>query len=370
MLSVILSIMKIIGIILLAAIGILLALILTVLFIPVRYRIYAEHGKSFEINAVVSWFFHIVHARFLREKNVNRLLVRVIGIPVYDSLRHSARNDKKGRDGEPLNTSKVTSGEDKKTGCQNTECPGTEEKNTGTKDTESKIEVNKVAVNKDNKYMVNKDNKYTEKDNDLFKTESGYGKPLKDTDTDMKDSEENAANDKDFKDAKANESKKGRLIRLFGKIKKIKSGIRDFIKNIVNKIRNLIRSLSNIRRKLNLILDFLRNEANKEGFRFTYECILKLLKHIKPTKLKSRLVFGTGDPCSTGQILGLFGILYGFYGNDLNITPDFENKVFEGTHYARGRIRLFTVLIIVGGFLLDKRFKQLKMNYQLLKEAL
>jgi hypothetical protein len=64
------------------------------------------------------------------------------------------------------------------------------------------------------------------------------------------------------------------------------------------------------------------------------------------------------------------GILYGFYGDRVVIIPDFENKVFEGKHYARGRIRLITLLIIVIKLISDKRFKRLKSNFLILKEAL
>jgi len=370
MISVILSILKIIGIFILAVLGILLVIILAVLFVPIRYRINVEHGGTFELNTVVSWLFHIVHARYHHTKSQRRLLVRIFGIPVFDSRKVSGFKGKKSKKtgGPDIDTAYVNSHKDfqndiKEDTCldvQKTEPDGisgkiiSEDKKTACKDEE----------NNQNDYNVTE---YNEKS--LPESRSCYEEPVRTSDPDLNNVRDTKDDDivEDLKDGKG---KDGKIKRLINKIKKVKSRIADFVKNMVSKIRNIKRNLSNIWRKISLIIDFLRDEVNKEGFRFTYDSIIKLLKHIKPTRLKSRLIFGTGDPCSTGQILGLFGILYSFYGNDLNITPDFENKVFEGRHYARGRIRLWTVLIIIGRFLIDKRFKDLKMNYQLLKEAL
>lgn len=347
MISVILLILKIIGITVLVIIGLLLVILLAVLLVPVRYRIKASHGEAFELDAVVSWLFHLVHAGYHRSESNQRLFVRILGILVYDSLI-----PKKAKTVCNMNKNEDTA----KDNHADIQKDMMSQPLISTKDTESE---DKEITDKDIEKAADRD---TIKDFDK-NIEKNFKEDLK------KDfvSEVKEPMQKSYLDTKKKRIFWEKLKKLY---RKIKSGITNFFKNIINKIRNLFLNLSNIKRKISLILDFLRNETNKEGFRFTYDSIIRLLKHIKPTKLKSRLRFGTGDPCSTGQILGLFGILYSFYGNDLSITPEFENKVFEGSHYARGRIRLGTILIIVVRFLLDRRFKDLKMNYQLLKEAL
>jgi len=153
-------------------------------------------------------------------------------------------------------------------------------------------------------------------------------------------------------------------------VKKIKEIISTFFQGMKDKIRKWIESSVNIKRKIALLLEFVKDEINQEAFKLTYFSLIKLLKHILPTKLKSSIIFGTGDPCSTGQALGALSILYSFYGDKIQITPDFENKRFEGRLAARGRIRLVTILIIVIKLILDKRFKYLKSNMKTLKEAL
>jgi hypothetical protein len=159
--------------------------------------------------------------------------------------------------------------------------------------------------------------------------------------------------------------------------KKVQERFRRFRDQLVStflkwkaKMGQIFSTVSSLRFKMDLILKFLRDELNKEGIHLTFSSLKKLLKHIMPTKLKSKLTFGTGDPCSTGQALGAMSILYSFYGDRIQITPDFERNILEGEHFARGRIRLVTILIIVVKLIFDKRFKQLKNNFIILKEAL
>ena len=143
--------------------------------------------------------------------------------------------------------------------------------------------------------------------------------------------------------------------------------IRNSIRNKVEKLKDFI---TDIRHKWKLIYDFWMDELNKQGLKYTWQIIKKLLKHILPTKLKSELIIGTGDPYSTGQLLSVISFFYGFYGDKVSVIPDFENSRFEGKHYARGRIRAATILIIACRLLIDKRFKYLKKNFLILKEAL
>lgn len=362
MISVIFYVLKIIGIIILAVIGILLAFLMAVLFVPVRYRINAEYDKNFEMNAVVSWLFHIIHARIEYSEKKWRFLIRIFGILVYNSLRPPKHKKKKDAADEGSDNFRNDAGKN--------------DTFSDTDETKSEILKEKTDVLNEKTDGVNeKTDILNEKTYALKeKTESEYNKYYKNS----KDEKENSG----YKDSGScycnrnqeadayTEDKKFSVKKIKEKLKKIKSAIVAFFKNIAGKIKKTIQSLKNIKHKVSLILDFLRNETNKEGFRFTFETVKKILKHIKPARLRSDLTFGTGDPCSTGQILGLLGILYGFYGNAINITPDFENRVLKGSLYARGRIRLGTILIIIIRFLLDRRFKELKANYQLLKEAL
>lgn len=291
MLSVILTILKIIGIIILVLLGLLLLIILLILFVPIRYRVNAEHGDALMINGRVSWLFHIIHARVDKSDQGSRICIRLFGFLVYDSSKNKIKSKTEKSDTEKL---KIIKSDSKSIGL--------------TSESDKSSETN---------------NRTDDKETDIAKTKIT-----------------------------------------------LKSKIKAFFQKIKQKIKDFIMKLLNIKNRVGLITSFLRDEVNKEAFRITFASFLKLKKHILPTKVRSKLIFGTGDPCSTGQILGIFGVIYSFYGDKFEITPDFENKVFKGSHYVKGRIRLWTILIIVIKLLLDKRFKELKMNYQLLKEAL
>lgn len=291
MLSVILTILKIIGVIILVLLGLLLLIILLILFVPIRYRVNAEHGDALMINGRVSWLFHIIHARVDKSDQGSRICIRLFGFLVYDSSKNKIKSKTEKSDTEKL---KIIKSDSKSIGL--------------TSESDKSSETN---------------NRTDDKETDIAKTKIT-----------------------------------------------LKSKIKAFFQKIKQKIKDFIMKLLNIKNRVGLITSFLRDEVNKEAFRITFASFLKLKKHILPTKVRSKLIFGTGDPCSTGQILGIFGVIYSFYGDKFEITPDFENKVFKGSHYVKGRIRLWTILIIVIKLLLDKRFKELKMNYQLLKEAL
>lgn len=158
--------------------------------------------------------------------------------------------------------------------------------------------------------------------------------------------------------------------RWYHRIKYWKEQITRFFTDFKEKIFILYQKLINMKDKLRNIRDFFDLEENKLGLGTSFGSLTKIILHLKPSKMVSRFRFGTGDPCTTGQALGIAAALYGIYGENIQITPDFEEKVFEGYHYVKGRIRIGTLLIIVIKLVIGKEFKKLKDNFKILKEAL
>ncbi len=67
--SIILSILKIIGITLLCILGLILLVLIVVLFVPIRYKVTAdsninENLKDYHVKAKVSWLLHFVHGKY------------------------------------------------------------------------------------------------------------------------------------------------------------------------------------------------------------------------------------------------------------------------------------------------------------------
>ena len=60
MVAIVLGILKLIGILILIVLGLVLAVIFSVLFVPVRYRAEGSCYESFKGKASVSWFFHLI----------------------------------------------------------------------------------------------------------------------------------------------------------------------------------------------------------------------------------------------------------------------------------------------------------------------
>lgn len=103
-------------------------------------------------------------------------------------------------------------------------------------------------------------------------------------------------------------------------------------------------------------------QENKPAVQKIFRKIRELLKALLPKKLEGTIWFGTGDPCTTGELTGVLAVLYGFYGERLHIYPDFNRAVFETELLVAGKIRLFTFLRICITVVLDKEIGRLIKN--------
>lgn len=89
----------------------------------------------------------------------------------------------------------------------------------------------------------------------------------------------------------------------------------------------------------------IQTERAKSAWHLCVKELGKLLKKIKPKRIKGKVIFGTGDPASTGEIFGGIAFFYGMYSKELQLLPDFEEERLEGQVEIRGKIRLIHVLI-------------------------
>ena len=90
---------------------------------------------------------------------------------------------------------------------------------------------------------------------------------------------------------------------------------------------------------------YLKKDESKIALKKIKAILFKVLKHVLPKRLKARIKFGFEDPSTTGNILGVASVLYGIYGEKLELQPDFENVVLEGEYKLKGRIRVFPLLV-------------------------
>ena len=81
---ILLLILKIIGIILLIIAGLLLLAVITVLFVPVRYRILADYHGHFKGKLHVGWFFNLLRINMSYDKESD-IRVKALFFTLYDS---------------------------------------------------------------------------------------------------------------------------------------------------------------------------------------------------------------------------------------------------------------------------------------------
>ena len=98
MLAVILSILKITGIVLLSLLGLVLLIVLVVLFVPVRYRARGDKngpGGNIRASAVVSFLLHIITAGFGYDKGIDKY-ARIFGIRVWPKKESKEKDEPEG----------------------------------------------------------------------------------------------------------------------------------------------------------------------------------------------------------------------------------------------------------------------------------
>lgn len=337
---VILTILKIIGIILLVALGLILFLLLLVLFVPIRYRIDASKDAEGEqqIHALikVTWLLHLLNIRFLYPEEAY-LRVRIACFTLFrsdqptkeaaSSKKNAAAEKKKESEAKTVKTSKASrEAEDTLLATEDVEGSG-EQPQTMDEDGWSPIDNTQI-------------------------------KPDEKTEAKLKDAPKNQTENATHTETDSEEStSKWELLRekilwCIRKIWKLLKNIRYTIQSIYDKIRNIIHHIRYYYRVL-----------QSELFRRTWEKyskeVLCLLKRIAPRKIKGYLHIGMEDPAATGQILGYYGMLYPLIGEHIDVVPDFDHVILEGTLKIRGNITLFQAVRIACTIYFDKDLQKL-----------
>ncbi len=341
MLQILLLILKIIGIVLLSILALLILFIAFLLFVPVRYRVLFKKKQDMAADAKVSWLLHIVSARVRYIDGKNKIALYVFGIKIYDSTKpKKVKNKKSGR---------------KKGKSKKNRQKKADEKNRQISDEPELL----IRGDKENPATDTDEEALIKSADDIkieYRTEAIKGKTADNTIQNV-----TAGEQQDIKP----ESGKKKKINIFKKISEVFTKIINKIKSIINTIKNLF---TEFRRKKNVIKDFIGSQANKAGLKAGWAYVKRLIKAVKPKKVIGRVDFGTGDPCSTGQLLGLISVFYGVVPPKVKLTPDFENKIFEADLKIKGRIIMITLVRIVIKVLRDKDIKQLRNSFDSFKE--
>lgn len=133
--------------------------------------------------------------------------------------------------------------------------------------------------------------------------------------------------------------------------------IRSLIAKVKCTIQNICAKIKEIKTEIGFYQELWERPEGKGAVSIALGQLWYLLKKVKPKKLEGNVIFGTGDPALTGQLLGAFAMLYGVLPEKLSVTPDFEEQRYEGTLHAKGKLRLIHLVIIAGKLALDRNFR-------------
>lgn len=331
MLHILLLILKIIGMIIVGILGILVLLIGIILFVPVRYEgkaVCEKTMKNLQAQVRASWLFHLVSFRLVVKDGRTKWKIRVAWKTMMGASETEAEPEAEVEPGAEAEL------EDAKRGQKEAK----QDADTGWETVEKACEKQKEAME------------------EALQTEEEAVEEVREAETQTV--EESAKVDREKVEKSGKERKSTSKSNAE---KKEKESLIDKIKCTFQKICDKIKILLDRKEK---VTEFLTDPTQRKAFEKVKKGMVTLLKKIRPKKLSARIHYGFSDPYNTGKVLAVLGILYPFYGEAVEIEPDFENQILEGSCYIKGRIR---VSPFVGLLLKLVLAKEVRLAYRQIK---
>ncbi len=322
MLHILFVILKIIGMILAAAAGILLLVLLCALFVPVRYCILADGKLGGEepvhVDIKVTWLLHIVNAAFSYSKTA-RLRVRFFCFTLFDTSRK-----KEGKKKKKIKEKRPKTGKN-----------GPDEKEEEIQNKEKKLgEIQAGGEEEKKEALISGDAK-----GDGIQEEGA-----------LEEGQEGESGK-----GKETNGIRGILDAILGFLKKIYEAV----KNIEYTIEKIYGKIKNVMENIRYYTNIMKGEVFQNVFRNAKGQLFWIFRMLKPKKCRIDLKAGTGDPFTTGQIMAVYGMLYPFIGNHVSIQTDFENKVMEGDLLIKGKVVAVIFLVAAIRMVLDRNIWKL-----------
>lgn len=323
MLHIILLILKIIGIIIAVILGLAVALLLIVLFVPVRYVIDAGcHDKKLKAHVKVTWIMHIFRGVISYDEELF-YSIKALWFNIYSSDAESKKEKRPKKNTEN----------------------NTKEKNTKNKHIDAIEDKADNVVSKDKQDSVDEAGL---EEADCIQKKLSLEKPH----DEVRESDE-----------KSTIEENGKLHTLVNKIKNVYYKIKAFIRRAIDTVKAALNksqaAADTIKHKYTEIRNKVTDPENIELVRFLWTQIKAVMNIIKPAKYNINIRYGFEDSATTGWVAVRLAVLYGLMGMDVSIIPDFDNSIFEGDIYMKGRFNLYSFLIIGVRLYRSKSFRKL-----------
>ncbi|MCD7885254.1 MAG: DUF2953 domain-containing protein [Lachnospiraceae bacterium] len=328
MISIILTVFKIIGFLLLALLILLLLVVLAALFVPLRYYArltHVEEETSGELR--LTWMLHLISVRIsldMKDKKPDMQL-RVLGISPADvkklfRKRKKKRKQKRNRNGNQRPDSNAASGH---------------KPDTSTAASQKPYDRSRKAQNGDGK------------------TDSIEKK------SDVKGKKNHSEAEADVAPGSAGSARRAQLLQkisTFGhKVRQIPHKVEQFIR----KIRLFLKKPADFLKKLESLWKTAQKNEFSELCEELWNMLKALLKHYRVRNGSGYLQFGTGDASVTGELTGMLYLLLPATCGDIQIQPQFTDEIFRMDVQVRGHIRLIHLVRVAWSVFRNKRLRGL-----------
>ena len=316
--AVVLTILKILGIILLCIIGLILLLALIVLLVPIRYKARGQYTEeAVDADFKVRWLFFRVLGTFEKDKGL-LVKAKAAWFTVYQ-MEMGKKTEKTAAKQEAVQTDREN--EPEKIITEG--APSEEEEKV--KDAEPAGE--KLPVPKDDDSVIPNPNGTAEDDTEDLEI-FGSGRP-------ETKKERKARLKREKEEAKARKAEE----------KKQPKPEKPPEETLEYKMEQFRQKIEKVEKKIDHVRQFLDREATQRTIERAKKLLIKIIKHLKPKKGGIWVHVGLGSAADTGMMLGKIVWLYPVFGKWLLIEPDFHHKVIEVKGDVKGRIRLGSLAV-------------------------
>lgn len=321
--SILLLVLKVIGMVLLSILAVLSLCLIILLFVPIRYKAKVDvKDKEILLYAVGSWLFHIVSLSY-KLGDTNPFKIKIFG-HVIDFNKHKENNKKENKKKRKRKR---------------------QENNQKLKD--SKVKENTIILDKSNESSKAKEDISIAAD---LKDDGNLNVQLK---------ELSAKDDKDDKEhilsKKIPESNEDILEELLLEDFNDEDSLDKNDNSKPKKNSNSHESYDKIKDKFNII----KSDSFKQAFSLCKKELKHILKIVLPRKWYINARVGFDDPATTGKILAVSGMLYGLIHKHVSIVGDFENEIIDIHGKFVGHITSFKLLCVAAHLYFNKNLKSI-----------
>ena len=346
--SILLAILKVIGIILLVVIGIVVLIILLILFVPMCYRIKADHNEEHtEVDFSVRYLLASGKGSFIKGEGL-KYKVKFLFFTLADSENKAEEDDA----GDGIDVMDLDPNEDFFTAdtpaAENAEgeVPAVENADVQVptiEDAQGEVTVVESVPGE------TVENPPAVPEPLSGEVEGEFEDTFVDTSTMSKKELK-----KYLKEEKKRRKEEKKRAKAEKKAKKQEEG--NFLDKIDEKLDKIASKKEKFSKKADHIDQFLDKPFVQKTLKRGFKIIKRLFGTIKPKKSKGYLKLGLKSPASTGEMLARLGKFYPLYGRWLVIDPDFYHKVIEGNADIKGRVYLFRFVFPALRLLISRDF--------------